>query len=409
MVDDPRKIATRIKHEIIKEYLQAWGGIIVHGLRSYFSDPNFMTHFVYVDCFSFTSKYTSGKSVAYGSAVIGIQELDKLQNWVLETYSYRLTRNAILVEENAEYFEQLLDTLTELGYEDRIVVNPADLNALSDGQIALFQSDYRMQINKILHFTSHYVWSFYLLDPYGPRGIDLQSVSKVIRQKRTDSIIYFPYLDLQRKTGLLLKPEVTLRKANNKQLIQYDKLFGSTDWRQLTVDEHEKQKDVMDMLILYYRNVLRGVDSDLAVKHIPLKFDSKQRTKYVLYLTTHDGTGALRMNEILGNATIREFDYRTEQRIAKQVPPTQMSMFTLEETKNDHPDRPAVPEVDIQVLSNRMINVFKGRNITLRDIYKEMADMAYFVDDIRETLKELKKNNRITFTGSLRNKTKIHF
>jgi hypothetical protein len=89
----PRKIQSRIKHDILSRYIQVWGRIILYGLRSSArigatTGRPFRTRFVYVDGFAGdgqydgedTDKFTGEpRSMIFGSPVIGIEALDSIR------------------------------------------------------------------------------------------------------------------------------------------------------------------------------------------------------------------------------------------------------------------------------------------------------------------------------------------
>lgn len=417
MTRDPRPTQTKVKHEILQQYLQTWGGIITHGLRNTFmklyskgEGSSFSAHFSYVDCFSYRGRYEDEQngSLAYGSPIIGIRELDKLKSMVKESFGFSITTSIILAEEQPKTYHDLLETLEMTGYRSRVEEKPPHVHA-EDGQIFVLKGDYRQYIDEILQFTGRqYHWSFYFLDPFGARGLDLGTVSKIISQDHCDTIIYYPYLDIQKKSGSILadNPE----HSHHKHLRYIDQMYGSDQWRDSALTDIQTSIDPMPRLVDRYSETLVAVDDKLAIKRIPLSFEDKDRTLYYLFLSTHDGTGALRMNEILDMASIKEFDYRSEKRTLK--PTQQLSLFSdaeLSKLAQTNPNRPTVPEVDLANLSNQLAQTYSHSTIRFRDLLKVMADSPYYVSDIQDAIKRLKKGQRVEFEGSLRNSTLIQF
>lgn len=414
MSHDPRPVPTRVKHEILQQYLETWGGIISHGLLNRYqqhiqrgSSQNFSSNFVYVDCFSFTGKYGDEiQSTRYGSPVIGIRELDKIQEYMLKNYGFHITINVILSEKKEKEFKTLLDTLTGCGYQNRVITNP-NLNSLTDRAIAVFKGDYRTHLNEILKFTSRpYTWSLFFLDPYGFQGIDLSSISRIVKMQYTDAIIYYPYLPIQQKTGSVIADNPN--HPHYRHLKYIDQMYGTPEWRKQTMADIENKIDPMPDLVNLYRKTLEGLDEELAVKRIPLYFSDRDRELYNLFLTTHDGTGALKMNEILDGASIRQFDYRQEHRLMK-THPYQKSMFSVGEMVRDHPERPGPPEVDIDALANELHKRFRGKQMTYRDLLKHMCNEPYYVEDVSQAVKKLKQNKKVSHSGTLRHSTQLIF
>ena len=70
---------TKVKHEILEEYLKRWSNIIARGLEPRYKQfarqgKPFNVRFVYVDCFSFIGRYAGEKGEVWtaGSPLIGI-------------------------------------------------------------------------------------------------------------------------------------------------------------------------------------------------------------------------------------------------------------------------------------------------------------------------------------------------
>ena len=196
-----RAIQTEVKHLILRDYIEAWGGIILGGIsRSPVED----VHFVYVDANAFRGSYPGDQSdgirhtkntMVYGSPIIGVVALDELVAFAQRTYSIRLRANAILVEENGTYFRELVDALRQKGYDSRLVINSRNLASLTDKQIAVINADSTTVVDGLVGYTtSGKKFSLYFLDPWGASSIPLSGyVNRIISQPRHDVIINFPY------------------------------------------------------------------------------------------------------------------------------------------------------------------------------------------------------------------------
>ncbi len=394
---EKRDTQTKVKHEILEEYLRHWGYIITSGLTSTYKsarDPkNLSTRFVYVDCFSFMGAYVpENNQPVYGSPIIGIDGLDKL----LDNFKYRNgvkpETYGILIEEDSNNFKALLETLNRCGYQDR-VKQTANLHELKPGDIAVINADYREFIEQILDFTKRpYTWSFYFLDPYGPKGIPFDIVSRVISQEKVDTIINLPYQDLHKKTGSAAKE--TPHPGHIPHLQYYDAMYGNNGWRKIAqrYDRNEINTEEMEHeLVELYRKVLHEHDNDVALKRIPLKFPSLERTMYYLFLTTHDGTGALKMNEILDDAKISEYDHREK---VKSERTQQMSLFG-QEVKD--PSRPQQAEYDIDQIADTIYQLCKGETITYKTVLARLADTTYYLEHIKQAMANLKRARKCSY------------
>jgi len=179
-----------------------------------------------------------------------------------------------------------------------------------------------------------------------------------------------------------------------------DKFYGSNVWRDIAnrVKSGAISRQQTELLLaVAFHAILRGADNSLSAKQIPLKFQDKEQTLYYLFLTTHDPTGAFTMNEILADARIREYDYRTEKRqMMKQPGQLNLGLF------DDLPDqkRPTEAQPDIDLLAENIYNKCRTRTMLFREILHEMVDSPYFLQDIKEALGKLREKGRASFKNA---------
>jgi three-Cys-motif partner protein len=396
--------------------LQAWGGIILSGIsRSSVRDA----HFAYVDANAYRGWYPGDQSdvidhasggVVYGSPIIGIEVLDELVAFAKEKYSIRLQVNVILVEKDGQIFGELVEALRQKGYSSRLLINPTNLATIAGKQIATINDDSTTIVDRLVDFTSSgKKFSFYFLDPFGASGIPLSYVDKVITRPRHDVMINFPYLDLHRKTGLTQKPDLSI--GLEQRLRDCDRMFGHNRWRTVAsqmdaVIDQYKSLDLEQHLVDSYRESLASIDPDLAVKSIRLRFPDRERTMYYLFLTTHDPTGALAMNELLWKAKLMENELRWQLREVRVAGQKQLLLFhTPAPPPRDQPEiRPSKEEI-----ANHISQMLHGRLLLLRDVYRLLADELYFANEIKSALRFLRAQKRLEFTGDLRNRTELKF
>lgn len=433
----PRDTQTQVKHLILDQYLNAWGGIILHGLRgsahnAQAAGRDFETHFIYVDGFAGCGRYQGDRSTllahpddaqqVWGSPVLGIRALTKLRT-LGQSYGIPVRTNAILVEKDPLVFSTLRESLDMAGWS-RETRQTTDFESLADGEIALIQDDFCQWADKIRGFTSdRYRFAFYLLDPYGPSGIPLQRVvAPIIRSPRTDVMINFPYQDLHKKTGganqdILPAHE---RAAYAKAQLHYDALFGSQAWRPISSatlasepDDDQSERMEAALVNLYYQQ-LQTMDSTLAIKSVRLRFPTKERTMFYLFLTTHDGTGALLLNELLDKAQLREYELRRQFQAVRTIAEARdHGQLTFEEiltpAKEDLP-RPSIgltrpTAADIATEIERR---FHGRKAVYREILAAFADSPYYASEMKSALTFLKRSGRASYM-ELSNSTTVTF
>src|SRR5690606_28032903 len=142
-------------------------------------------------------------------------------------------------------YQALLESLAAAGLSTRITTS-SYLSQLPAGQIAVINDDYRNHLAELEALLAlRYNWTLMLLDPYGPKAMELDVVGRLVSQPRTDVIINFPYQDLHKKTGSVRRktPE------HEKHLKYYDALYGDETWRDIA-NRLGSQSDIMETALV---------------------------------------------------------------------------------------------------------------------------------------------------------------
>jgi three-Cys-motif partner protein len=392
-----RPTQTKVKHLILERYLHTWGGIIINGLRQKARKigHTFQLHFVYVDCNAASGRYKCEQEddqrdnppgPVFGSPIIGITALDELATYA-KNEGIKVRRNVILIEKDQTALSELQETL-KMKHLDTRVQETQDVDPLEDGQIALVCGDSTTMSDQLNRYTQPpYTFSLFFLDPFGPMGLPLNFVGTIIRQPRHDVIINMPYQDVHKKTG-----------SSRQELVRHhNAMFGHDHWPTITPGDLSRELSLVDC----YRQSLESVDSDLTVKTIGLRFPDKERTMFYLYLTTHDPNGAVSMNKILWDANWQEYELRWRLREAKKETICQMrNMFEDQPPEPERPERATKEEI-----GEHICNLVHGRSLSRRDIYKALANESYFSTEIDQALRYLKKQQLVSFEGSLHHQT----
>jgi three-Cys-motif partner protein len=430
----PRDTQTQIKHMILAEYLDTWGGIILNPKMRYLgkqrlnSGRKFEPHFVYVDCFSSVGRYSGDKhrsrDVVRGSPIIGIQALDKLMHSAQED-GVPIKINAILIEKDKKIYEGLQETLSAYNYAGR-VRETNDFAGLKPGEVAILNADATKVVDKLVAYTTTgFTWAFYLLDPYGA-GIPYDFVRPIVCQEHHDVMINFIYEDLNRKAGMARSEKVGAQQR--QQVDNWTAVFGDATWKDIeqmvrrnpwdarwniisdepqeqddrfghAITEGEVAKRVESALVEHYKSVLKGMDPRLTVKLVDLQFPDKERTIFYLFLTTHDPTGALSLNKTLYDAKLWEYQIRNVRRLSKEIEETgQLTLFPVQEhmAEPKSPPRPTTDEIAAAVF-----DCFRGKTVTQREVFRELADTEYFQAEISKALRHLKQQGKAQFQGNL--------
>ncbi len=416
-----REVQTQVKHIILSEYLGAWAGIILNGkARAAHSQASrgrpFRARLVYVDGFSYKGRYEGDTTdvmlngapslPTWGSPILGIQALDKAQQFALQRHGFHTDIATILVEDDDDDFLDLQESLQLAGFEQRVLLNPSVI-APPDGKISLTQGNFLTYAEPILGYIAQpYTNALVLLDPYGPKGLPYTTVSRIVAHQDADVMINLPYQDLHKKLGYLLNEGE--RPGDRALLANYDAMFGTGEWRAIAarvkaeVPPEEQTERFEEELANFYLERLRAADPTLVVKNIRLQFPDKDRTMFYLYLTTHDPTGALALNKILYEAKLSEYELKWNRQQAKWVHEShQAGLLTLFDAGMDalQPSSQDTRTVDIPKLADGIRLLFSGqqRNPKLRDIYAALANSDVFVEEIDRALRHLKKNKLADF------------
>jgi three-Cys-motif partner protein len=432
-----RKTQTKVKHHILSSYLDAWAGIIFWGLRSVWHRSNL--HFVFVDCFAYTGQYSRDQDIPrenepiYGSPIIGIRALDKLASYATNQ-GVRISTNVVLIERKPKNYNLLKETLSACGFLRR-TKETADFCSLKNGEIALVNGNCVTLADKLVNYTNNpSTWAFYFLDPYGASGIPYEFVEKIIRQPNHDVMINFIYQDLVRKTGMIFNE--SLEAKHRWLVLLWKRVYGEEYWKKyvvetlVNIESHRllrnaldgiplddmddefltdsQLRDVKERALIYgYSKVLKSMDSNLSVKLSALKFPDKERTMLCLYLTTHDPTGALTINEVLHEAQLLEHELRYRIGRYKKSDPRQLSMFDVSVGMTMRPER-ARPTSE--KIGEHLSSLFQGMQISRKEIFTQLVETDYFPSEIDKALRWLRRNTKAEFKGNrLTHKTIIKF
>lgn len=418
VVIEPRPTQTQIKHIILEQYLERWGGIIINGLRGLAAQAQskgrqFELEFVYVDCNASAGRYNGDQAdveagntptTVFGSPIIGVTAMDKLAGFAAKA-GIKLRTISILIERDPDKLTELKTSLDMSGFGQRIRETD-NFASLQDKEIAVVCADNLALMPKVLAYTQargKFRFSLFLLDPYGPKGIPMSAVRNIVCSDRHDVIINVPFYDWLKKTGILNKPFDTISETELKLLNNYDVMLDGNGWhRQVKALGSRSSNAIEGILAECYQQALIALDPNLAVKRIPVQFSNRDRTMFYLYLTTHDANGALAMNEILWDARIREHDLRWSLRQAGKLRGGQTTWLDPLPAPPLQIERPSIEEI-----ATKIATTLKGKKLTRGQLYQALADDVYFASEVSKALTQLKKSKQAIYDSPLDNKSVI--
>lgn len=436
---DIRETQTKSKHVILEQYLKAWYGIIFWGLKN--KEMRSVPRFVYVDGFAWKGKYEDGdlddpKGIpVYGSPIIGIRAMDALAKYAIE-HNRQIFTNTILVEKNKKRFNSLLETLSDLGYENRIRETTA-FYELREGEIAVVNADVTTLEQQLIGFTDRLdTWAFYLLDPFGGSGIPYDFVKTIVQGKNHDVMINFIYEDFLRKTGMVFSKT---QLPQHRHLVEiWKEVFTDDIWKNRIlalleqIDAHKKINAALGMSISFknadgdsltneelkalkeeifvsgYVDTLKNMDRDMVIKFIALRYPNRERTMLYLFLTTHDPTGALTLNKVLNEAHLLEYELRLKVNMANRIRAGQLS-FLPDLNVDVEKDKQSLSRPDKDEIAKCILEKFKDCTATKKQVYQALVETDYFPNEIDKALRHLRKKGFARFQGKFTHYTEIEF
>lgn len=373
--------------------------------------------FVYVDAFASSGIYAgeaherqSGRAgPVHGSPVIGIEALDAMH--VQPECGRPIQTYAILVERDPTCYAKLLETLRERGWADRILEHPDPITFVPGG-IALFNMDFRDIWRQVYLFTDQqYLYSFYLLDPYGPDGIPLSMVGPIVLQKRTDCLINFITSRAIRAAGFLKDPSAA---GGEYTLLGWTRVAAESDkdaqelleeWgRRFPLDQGEDTPtEAVDWLLNQTRCAYERLDPNLVVKLMPLLYQNRERVMMHLFLTTSNVSGALALNETLSKAGAAEYLerqrfmlYQFERRgFDRSGTP---SLFA-DQLDTFLTPRSADPNVDLDEVMARIRDRFAGQIVTFDDVRRQFVNSDLWPKHFVKAVKGLRAAGYCSFAA----------
>lgn len=400
-----RDAQTRIKHSILREYAGAFLGIIGSGYRQYLrGDWRPTVEFTYVDGFGGFGRYERdtdaepSREPIWGSPIIAMRAFEQAARPFRDA-GLTIQLSAIIVEENETAFNELVENVAAAGLATPHQV-VRGISEAERGKINLIHADFRELVPALVPWLRK-SYTLALIDPYGT-GMPMSALAPLVRRDKTDAIVLFPFMDVDRKGASVRKPPADRTAGDRGNVTRVQGVFGDSAWEEVakntSLDVHEREAAYE---ALYYER-LRALDPELVVKNIPLRLSSAERTVYHLFLTTRDPHGALRMNAILRAAGLREHfalwgDYYARRREA-EANRGEMDLFggALDVA-------PAIEaeEIDREELK-RIIRTRcpSGTEVTLKELRSRMANDIYTDTEINGALTALRREGAVDYSST---------
>jgi len=343
---------TKIKLAILRKYLGAWATILkVQKILYYvdgFAGPGWLWN------------PRAGEKV-FGSPVQPIQlyldhRFDK--GW---DYELRLVN----IEKKKTYFEQLEKETSE--YKKKGV------------KIRNIRGEFLDKLEDILSEISQY-HTFLFIDPFGISGIEFSELEAVLVRQNTEILLNFNYDGLQRCIGDLKKIRVRDPKMRAKAQSTIDRVC-----KLLNITEQELEQTVTSSGISKYKQIslLKKYRDNLwkyktYVYPLPINFPGTERTFYYLIFMTENIIALKIMKDVMKKA--------------KKMEKGEQLFLPL-------------PEIDIDALRKRLFELYAGKSIAVKEIYKDWLPKVSIIDgedylsrDIDKALNSMAKDSDIPVT-----------
>ncbi len=256
---------TKIKHEILKRYLDAWLPIL----------GSWAGRIVFIDGFAGPGRYSGGEP---GSPVIALQAL--LDHPYFK--ESRPGRNVVFA-----FIEQDPERAAALREEIDAIPCPAWVTAkVYEGAF----SDHMTELlNAIEADKKQLAPTFAFIDPFGFKGLPMALVARIVRYPRCECLVSFMYEDINR---FLAHPGAAIQA-------HYDELFGTDEWRAIArITDPETRKD---RLVSLYREQLKKIAGLKYVRTFEM-INQGNRTEYFLFYGTNSKLGLSKMKEAMWRA-----------------------------------------------------------------------------------------------------------
>lgn len=248
---------TEAKLRILRAYLQAWFPILAQGRPG---------RVVYIDGFAGPGRYAAGEE---GSPIIALRAV--LNQPLLAGASVDFH----FIEADPDVATHLREQLSAL--EPLVRGRPRVTVTVHDGEFATVYAG----ISHSLGSRASAVPTFALIDPFGWTGVPFRITADLLSRPMTEVLFNF------------MHEEITRFLAHKDQPDNFDKLFGTPQWRDLvSLSGHRRTRALHDLYGEQLRKHAKYVRSFTMV-------NQSKRVDYFLFFATQNLKGLERMKEAM--------------------------------------------------------------------------------------------------------------
>jgi three-Cys-motif partner protein len=370
-----KKIATKVKHRVLENCLNAWGGIIITSNRG---RP---VRLAFVDTCCGSGLYASDEAddaaeYDIGSALIGLEVLAGLLHYG-KTAKSAVAAKALFINDNVE----------ELGTL-RGAIESNDLTAVPFETIPDRLQDVVLTVKQFC--ANHF--AFILIDPYGPSAIPFSVVSELVTLSHTDCLINFPYYSIHKWSGWLGSGR------EESRLRSVDALLNGSEWRDIARRLSGDPLALEAAILNHYMQQLSR--QGVGVFALRMSFEDRDRTMYHLVFTSKNTAGLAAAKKELQGGDAYQAALKTELRAAKQHQGL-LDFMSGEDTIDD--------PVDVDKLADSINAYFIGASPTLDEVIRfGLFQPNVLENHVHKAITKLKRTRGIKITGT-RYRDRLYF
>jgi three-Cys-motif partner protein len=247
---------TAKKHEILRRYFEAWLPIMA----------SWNGRVVYIDGFAGPGQYSLGED---GSPIVVLKAARD------HTYPIRGELVCIFVEDDPERYRHLKSLLDSL--------SPTLPSRIKwEAVKGRFDEHLTVTLNVIEAQKKTLAPAFVFIDPFGFSHTPFRTVSKILGNSRCEVLVNFMYEEVNRFISLE-------EHADN-----FDKLFGTPDWRRVRSlsDPSQRRKAIHDIY-------LKQLKTSATYVHSFEMLNQGNSTDYFLFFATNNLKGLEKMKEAM--------------------------------------------------------------------------------------------------------------
>jgi three-Cys-motif partner protein len=323
---------TKMKHSVVSKYLDL-----------YFTIVGKWNNLNYVDGFSGIGAYTDeNRDIHYGSPVRAVLNFEQ---------NHKPKRRSIafmFIDRDPSNLRNIQQILASLKCETKPLYIEGDFDSV---------------INTVLDKLGNLSPTFMLIDPFGFKGVRIDTVRRIMEQDKTEIVLNFMFT---RINEFLSDPKLTA---------VFDDYFGKCPWQELNkLHGFEREKSLVSL----YRNQLKECANVRYVYPYPIEFPGRKRTFYYLFHLTNSSLGCAIMKSVFAELNYNRLAYLGNRS-------NQMSLSDLSSYK----------EKDIK---KYLVDRYCSKLISFQDLIDEVIDeIPYTEGEIRKTLQKMEGTNiRIT-------------